>query len=44
MRQRRWIIGGDLLGLLGVGVLLYRFDLIPSPEIDDADYPIEQKL
>jgi hypothetical protein len=44
MRQRRWIIGGCLLALPGAGAFLYRFDLIPLPEVEHGDYPIEQEL
>ena len=40
MRKHRWIIAGSLLVLLGAGGFAYWFDLLPLPEVEDADCPL----
>jgi hypothetical protein len=41
MRKRRWIIVGGLLILLAAAVFGYWFDLLPLPEVEDGNYPLQ---
>lgn len=42
MPKRRWIIAaGVSFVLVGAGVYLYQLDLIPLPEVEDGDYPMQ---
>jgi len=39
--KRRWFLAAGLAAIVGAVGLAYRLDLLPLPEVEDGDYPLE---